>query len=128
MRFLPAAVLLLAPLTTQAQFPPPGQYTGGAKQAGGTGGGPGTMTLSVAIEGDSTVIAMYTDPEQPFPISNQGVLDQSWTIVLEVIPGGLHCRFIALSDKWEAYCEDQFNQPQFEVWFDRTPIPMKEIP
>lgn len=127
MRHLLIAAVLLLPATARSQFPPPGTYQGGARQAGSSGE-PGSMMLSVALEGDSTVVKVYQDPKQPYPLSEQGLLDQSWTIVLGVIPGGLHCRFVTLSTKWEAYCEDQFGQPQYEIWFDRTPIAEEEAP
>lgn len=127
MRHLLIAAVLLLPTAAHGQFPPPGNYAGEALVAG-SADGPGAITLAVRAEGDSTALSIYAgdNPEQTVPITDQGVIDQGWTIVLGVIPGGLHCRFVTLSTKWEAYCEDEGGSPQFEIWFDRTPVPMKE--
>lgn len=127
MRLLATVLLLLVPAVVWAQFPPPGSYPGMALVAGSETG-PGAITLAVEGTGDSTALSIYVagNPEQTVPISEQGIVDQGWTIVLEVIPGGLHCRFVTLAAKWEAYCEDHAGEPQFEIWFERTPTPPKE--
>jgi hypothetical protein len=129
MRPFALALLLAVPLTARAQYPAPGRYDGMALVAGSESG-PGAITLVVTAEGDSTLLSLHAggNAEQTVPISAQGILDQGFTMVLEVIPGGLHCRFVTLSTKWEAYCEDQAHEPQYVVWFDRTPTPPKETP
>ena len=118
MRLALLASTLLIPVALVAQFPAAGTYKGYVQPAGTDG----RFDLILRIEkaGDSTVIKLLQDPEQPpIPLTSQTVISGGFAIEFFQ----LTCPLVVVAEEWEAVCADAFGNPSVTMRFSRKPEP-----